>query len=233
MDSPSASQARCKPRLVVVGRNSQLWSRISERLLASSREIVTVGHAETGELDIQPNDVVWIFSYAKSVDANRFMFNRLARSGTGIFIYLSSATANIGNSQQCYRYPYVKRMAELDAAQILSATIVRIGLIHDDPEELPAGVSAATQLDRLVEHMLSSSATAQTGAHIINLFELVKRPFGSRLEQAIFHTYGALLTGVKFWPCILRPIDLLLRAVGWRWYGYFRMSNDLWSTTIS
>lgn len=212
-------------RLVVIGSNSVLWARIADRLLAASPNSLAFGHRDIGELRLTADDCVWIFSYAPDEEANRLLFERIAGLGAGRHVYLSSATANIADEVHCYRYPRVKAAGERDAARILDAVPVRIGLIHDDPAELPAGTSAATRLDDLIAAMLAPDGLPDRAGGAVPLYRLVKRPFASSLEHAAYRFYGALLRLCGRHPCVLRPIDLLLRAVGWRWYGYFRLSN--------
>jgi hypothetical protein len=227
MNEPPSSSSSGAPRLVVIGRNSVLWSRIADRVLTQHPDSLAVGHRDVAAgLQLSADDCVWIFSYAPDADANRQLFERLKRLGAGHYVYLSTATANIAADTSCYRYPRVKREAERDAAQTLDAAIVRIGLIYDDPAELPAGTSAATRLDDLIAAMVQPDCPPQEGGRVVPLYRLVERPFGSSIERAAFAAYGALLRLSGPYPCLLRPIDLLLRSIGWRWYGYLRLSNE-------
>lgn len=215
---------------MVIGRNSVLWSRIADRILAQRPDSVAIGHRDIDGLRLSAGDRIWIFSYAPDEDANRRLFDRVKALGAGLHVYLSSATANIADEVHCFRYPRVKAVGERDAARILDATPVRIGLIHDDPAELPAGTSAATLLDDLIAAMLAPDLPDRAGG-AIPLYRLVERPFPSALERAAYRSYGTLLRICGRHPCVLRPIDLLLRSVGWRWYGYFRLSNMQCLTT--
>jgi hypothetical protein len=104
--------------------------------------------------------------------------------------------------------------------------VVRIGLIHDDLDELSAGISAATQLGDLIAAMLAPDGLPDREGAAVPLYRLVERPFSNLREQAAYRAYGALIRLCGRRPCVLRPIDLLLRLIGWRWYGYFRLSND-------
>lgn len=218
-------------RIVVVGRNSVLWSRIADRLLALRPDTLAVGHGDLANLRLESADRLWIFSYAPDAEANRALFDRIAALGAGHHVYLSSATANIADRIRCYRYPAVKAQGEKDAADCLNAATVRIGLIYDDPDELPGGVSAATRLDDLVALMAAGGPCSDDERGVIHLYRLVDRSFSGVFERASYRVYCALLrlTGTR--PCLLRPLDLVLRILGWRWYGYFRLSNDRCRTT--
>lgn len=232
MDDPLFSPSTGASRLVVIGRNSVLWSRIADCVLAQRPDSLAIGHRDIGGVELTADDCVWIFSYAPDEDENRRLFDRVKALGAGRHIYLSSATANIADQIHCYRYPRVKAEGERDAARILGARSVRIGLIHDEPTELPAGTSAATRLDDLIAAMLASDGLPASESGAVPLFRLVERPFTGALEHAAYRTYGALLRLCGRRPCLLRPLDLMLRAIGWRWYGYFRLSNERCITTI-
>ncbi|RYY22807.1 MAG: hypothetical protein EOP62_22170 [Sphingomonadales bacterium] len=231
MNDPLSSPSPGAARLVVIGGNSVLWSRIADRILAQRPDSLAIGHRDIDGLRLSAGDRIWIFSYAPDEDANRWLFDRVKALGAGRHVYLSSATANIADEIHCYRYPRVKAVGERDAARILDATPVRIGLIHDDPAELPAGTSAATRLDDLVAAMLAPDDLPDRAGGAVPLYRLVERPFASALEHAAYRSYDTLLRLCGRHPCLLRPIDLLLRSVGWRWYGYFRLSNTRCLTT--
>lgn len=232
MDDAPSSRRDAFRRLVVVGKNSALWSRISERVLAQRPDSLAVGHGDLDGLKLTSEDLVWIFSYAPSEEANRQLFEKIASLGSGGQVYLSTATANMADRTTCYRYPRVKAQSERDARRILGARVVRIGLIHDDPAELPAGTAAATRLADLIAAMIDLRLAEDGGREPINLHQLIDRPFSGPIESAVYHGYGRLLRLAGSWPCLLRPLDLLLRSVGWRWYGYFRLSNEQCRTTI-
>lgn len=233
MDEPSPYSSAGGSRLVVIGRNSVLWSRIAGRVLTERPDSLAIGHRDVADgLQLSAGDCVWIFSYSPDANANRQLFARLKRLGAGRYVYLSTATANIADDTSCYRYPRVKAEAERDAARMLDAAAVRIGLIYDDPAELPAGTNAATRLDDLIAEMVKFDCPAQETGTVVSLYRLVERPFGSGVERAAFAAYGALLRLCGRYPCLLRPIDLLLRSVGWHWYGYLRLSNERCLLTI-
>lgn len=230
-NSSSAQQASASSRIVIIGRNSALWSRIADRVLAKRPDTLAVSHRDIATLQLGETDVVWIFSYSADAAANHRLFEQIAMSKAGKHIYVSSATANLADRITCYRYPAVKRDGEKGAARILRATIIRIGLIYDELTELPSGTSAATRLDDLVATMTETGeAKTATGEAILH-YEILDRPFGSRAERSAFRFYGVLIRLCGSRPCLLRPVDLLLRFIGWRWYGYFRLSNDLCRST--
>lgn len=228
--APAAAQSG-PARLVIVGKNSVLWGRIRERVLELQPTTVAISHREVGSYALAGRDVVWILSYAPDDFANTRLMEKLKAAGAGRACYVSTATANIVDVTTCYGYPAVKAAAERTAREVLNASIVRIGMIYDHAEELPAGRSAATALDDMVRAMIASLDPDAAPDAMLHLYQLIDRPFGSSLERALYSCYGLLLRWTARWPCLLRPIDLILRTVGYRWYGYFRLSNERCTAT--
>jgi len=216
-------------RVVVLGRNSKVWRALKESPLLVGIPIVAIGHAELQNFAFRPGDKVWVFSYSRSVNENRVMLEILARQQDISVIYISSASTNVTSLTRCYNYPTVKQLAREDAVRLCTARIVNIGWFYADTTELPAGLTAATSVDALAMAMRSADGVPSM---IVNLFHMVDRPFRSQLEKALYRLYGVLLKGCGSYPCLLRPVDLLLRIVGMRWYGYLYLSNRLWFTTI-
>ena len=52
-------------------------------------------------------------------------------------------------------------------------------------------------------------------------------------EALLYRLYGRLQALCGSRPCLLRPLDLLLRGLGMRWYGYTHLSNRLWTSKTS
>lgn len=216
-------------RLVVLGANSKVWKSLDKSLLLNDLCVVAIGHAEIDRFKFQPGDKVWVFSYSRKADENHRIISVLASNHNIRVFYVSSASTNVTSMTQCYNYPTVKMKAHEDALNLCTAFVVNIGWFYDDVNDLPSGVTAATSIHELARQM--RDITYLPG-QIVNLFKLVNRPFRSRLEKFLYKAYGELLTLCGRNPCLLRPLDLLLRLGGMRWYGYLYLSNRLWFTTI-
>lgn len=212
-------------RLVVIGRNSKVWRTISDRLPGA----VAIGHRDVVHFSFRPDDVVWIFSYSRNDADNEALFECLANSAAEQFIYVSTASANIADKVRCYAYPRAKRRAEGRAVAILRAHVIRLGLVYDRVAELPSGLQAQTSVGSIVAAMEGSLAG---GPAVVEprLFELDDRPFASRVERLAYIAYGVMVSRLPL-PCAARPVDAVLRSLGWRWYGYVYLSNRLWKTT--
>lgn len=218
-------------RIVVIGRNSKIWAAISRAREFEAVNVVAIGHAELATFTFVPGDQIWVLSYSRSAAQNLALLEVIAKSSDVDVTYVSSASTNVVKHTKCYKYPTIKYQAEVDAVRVCNARIVQIGWFYVNTDELPGGRTAATSARELVKFMLSDSARSNSN-EAIKLFQMVERPFHSAGESVIFNTYGYMLKIVRFYPCLLRPVDFFLRGLNMRWYGYLYLSNKLWSMTI-
>lgn len=218
-------------RDIVIGKNSTVWRALAQAEPLRLAQFVAIGHGELNTFAFRPDDRVWVLSYARDMDANKRMFEQLRQAGDVSVIYISTATANVDEVTRCYEYPRVKRECERLSRSMLNALILRIGVVYRSESELPGGPTMATRLSEIAAFMADAGVTRRTQEPVA-LFSAVTRPFSSALEHAAFGSYGILQRWAP-WPCLLRPLDIVLRALGWRWYGYLYLSNRLWLTTIS
>jgi hypothetical protein len=231
-DSPNADapQERISShREIVVGRNSAVWTALAEDE-GFSRRFHSLGHKDVADYSFRTDDRVWILSYSRNSRENQELLDLLRRSGVRNAIYVSTATTNVVARTQCYEYPSTKLEAERCARSLVGAKILTIGLVFKSEAELPAGIVMATHLESLRQFMRQPIFEKD---QTVRLFKPVQRPFSGTLERQVYGIYGLAIRICGRWPCLLRPVDLVLRALGWRWYGYLFLSNKLWSTTTS
>lgn len=214
-------------RLVILGKNSSIWRHLRE-MDGLPANIVAIGHSEIPSFQFKSTDIVWIFSYSKNLADNRALIEGLAAKQAGSFVYVSSATANIAQEITCYAYPRAKAASEAMARTILQAQVTRLGVVVADTNEAPNGTVAITRFHDLA---LAINGSLHQGAHSVpeEFFTLEHKPFASALEQRVYRIYGWLMLNSSS-PCFLRPLDVLLRMAGWRWYGYLYLSNHKWSS---
>lgn len=219
-------------REVVVGKNSAIWRVLSHDDRIRSRFQIALGHGDIANERFGPNDRLWVFSYSRKGSENRAFLERLKSAGASNIIYFSSATTNVTEITSCYNYPSVKKDAEVFARDKLGAYVVSLGVLFEALDDLPAGTTIATHFDDLIRFMLSPTWPADTKQRVL-LFQPVKRPFSTRLEEVTFNMYARAINATGRWPCVLRPFDFLCRALGYRWYGYVYLSNKAWLSTTS
>jgi hypothetical protein len=226
------NKQKTSKRQIVIGRNSSIWSVLAQDKFLGSKPFLAIGHRELTKFKFEPEDRVWIFSYSRQHTNNLQLLQHLKDTGVTDIIYITSASTNIASITQCYAYPRIKLMAHEAAIKICQAKIVCIGLFYTDEEQLPCGETAVTSANEL--SMFMQEANWDTTDDVIrNVFHRSDRPFSNKLEEVLYITYGKIQPLCGNFPCLLRPFDLILRAIGMRWYGYLYLSNRLWFSTTS
>lgn len=219
-------------RDVVIGRNSKVWQSLCSDRQFATRFPLAIGHREVAGFAFASGDRVWVFAYSKNVEENRALLDRLSQVPGLQVVYVSSASAIAASATRCYAYPTAKHEAEVYARQRVDARILVLGLVVDRLDELPGGTNIATQMARIADFMREPQWPLEGGRRA-QLFDVVHRPFESRVEHLAYLGYGVLFRLAAPWPCALRPVDALLRVLGMRWYGYLYLSNRLWTSTTS
>jgi hypothetical protein len=229
----TATEPSQPTRDVVLGTHSVVWRSLQRDARIASRFGIAIGHRDVATFTFTPADRVWVFSYAPTAAGNEAMMTALERARVRELIYVSSAAAAVAAHTDCYAYPRLKRSAERSALQRPNARVLTLGLVYSTPSELPSGPHIATAFDDLADFMLAPCWPHGNGRRML-LIERVETPFRDRFELVCWKAYGGLMTlcGMQR-PCLLRPLDLVLRFMGMRWYGYVFLSNKLWTSTTS
>jgi hypothetical protein len=224
--------ASARTREVFIGCHSKVWQGLAARLAADQFHNVAIGHRDLAAFAFAAQDRVWVLSYSRRVEDNAALIARLNEAGVAQIVYLSSSSVIVGQRTRCYEYPRVKQQAEQAVLALPHGKVLTVGLVYDQPDELPRGPNVATSLDELAGFIRSPNWPDAQG-RAKHLLRTVSRPFSGVLERVAFQAYGALMSISGSFPCLLRPFDVLLRALGARWYGYVYLSNRLWISTIS
>ena len=215
--------------LVIVGSNSRVWQRVRRSDSARFDRVAAIGHAAVPNWSFRADDEVWVLSYANSERGNSELLDALAARGVGRMVYVSTVSTRVCEVTSFYRYPRIKLAAERHARAVHGATVVVLGLVCADQREAPAGLSMVTWLSELADLMHDGIRQDQVGTTIL-LAKPVHQPFCSRFEEIMYRCYGQLIGACGPWPFLLRPLDLVLKHLGCRWYGYFRVGNQLWTS---
>ena len=205
-------------REIVLGRSSAVWQRLARDPAMGSWVAAAIGHAELDRFAFTRADRVWVLSYSRLPAENLALLRRLASAGVAEIVYVSSASTIVSRVTQCYEYPRVKLQAEDAALALPNARVLTIGLMHDEPSELPSGANVATRYQELAAFM-RSPAWPEADSRRKHLFGIVRRPYRHAVERWLAQAYGAALAAAGCRPCLLRPVDLLLRGLGMRWDG--------------
>jgi hypothetical protein len=219
-------------RDVFVGSHSKVWKGLASRVAAGSKDCVAIGHRDVPAFGFNAADRVWVLSYSRLIDENATLIARLNEAGVAQIVYLSSSSVIVCERTRCYEYPRVKQRAQRAVLALPHGKVLTVGLVYEQKDELPRGPNVATSLDELAAFICAPHWHHEAG-QAQNLFRTVARPFSGALESWAFQAYGALMAASGNFPCALRPLDVLLRAFGARWYGYVYLSNRLWISTTS
>ena len=228
----AAPPGRTVVRTIVVGSSSRLWSALTTQPGLAELVSAAISHSAVGQFAFQATDRVWVFSYSRRPAQNRQLLEQLSQAGVAEVCYISSSSVIVCTLTRCYKYPRIKADAESAALHIPGTRIVTLGLVYAQAAELPGGDNIATSCRELAEFMCDPDWPADAGQRKL-LFRRLRRPFRSGFEAAAYAAYDRLLGACGRWPCLLRPLDLMLRLCGCRWYGYVRLSNRLWHSTTS
>lgn len=216
---------------VIVGSGARIWRELCALPDFPSQRFIALRHDECTTHRFVPGSRVWILAYSRIPEDNLRLLAQLRdRAPRCEFIYVSSSSCIVTRVSECYEYPRVKQQAALAARQLLDARVLVLGLVHGSADDLPRGRNAATSLVMLRDFLLAPRWP--TGRHTdLPLFTTVERPFSGAGEAGLHRAYGLLLRACGRFPCLLRPLDAMLRAAGIRWYGYVYLSNRLWTAT--
>lgn len=216
---------------VIVGGGARIWRALCALPDFPAERFVVLHHDQCASHHFATGSRVWILAYGRRPQDNLRLIEQLRDRAVGCeFVYVSSSSCIVNTISGCYGYPRIKQQAARAATRLLGARTLLLGLVHGSPEELPRGTNAATPLGLLRDFLLAPRWPADRHAEV-PLLVTVTRPFTGVLEARLHAGYGLLQKLCGRWPCLLRPLDVLLRAAGIRWYGYVYLSNRLWTAT--
>ncbi len=219
-------------RDVFIGCHSKVWQTLSRHAVVAERLPQAIGHRDVGSFGFTDRDRVWILSHSREPAQNSALLDRLRHAAVQEIVYVSSSSTIVSVVTDCYAYPRVKGRAEREALALPAAKVLTIGMMYEGPMQLPGGANVATSFDELAAFVVAPD-WPEEGGRRKTLLRVVRRPFGSTWEHRTYRCYGRLLRWAGGLPCLLRPLDVVLRACGIRWYGYVYLSNRLWISTIS
>ncbi len=219
-------------REVVLGGNAKVWRALAADKRMAQRFTTTLSHRDLASFAFTPQDRVWVFAYSRDPAQNSALLQRLQSAGVAELVYVSSSAVIVNERSNCYEYPRVKHLAEQEVRALPQGRVLTLGLVYGQPDELPGGDNIATSHARLADFMLAPHWPEEGGTGR-RLFERIRRPFKHPLDAGLFTLYGSLMALAAGHPCLLRPLDLLLRSLGLRWYGYTYLSNRLWISKTS
>jgi hypothetical protein len=217
-------------REIVVGRNSKVWGHLVAEHGLTESKFLAISHRDVASFDFLATDRVWVFSYSRNERENTALLKHLEAAQVGQVVYVSSSSVRVAERTRCYEYPRVKQHAETTALENQKAKVLTIGLVYVNENELPAGLNVATSISEIASFM-SAPQWVDSQARRKNLFRKIDTPFKGTVEYFFYKAYGTAIFSLGQFPCVMRPLDLVLKAFNMRWYGYVYLSNRLWTST--
>jgi len=198
---------------LVVGKNS----KVVADLKLDREEYICVSHTDVNEFKVRGffEDAI-VFSYSKSLQENIKLLNNISRYTDNI-IYISTTSTVYSSAGMLYQYPTVKLVTEnyLRNTKIFkNVLIIKLGIVisNDTVWKKPGHY----QITRTGLLKTALKQTQQTGQ--IECWEKTKIDFDNWLEKFMFVLYKKIQCR-RTWR-LLRLIDLILKYMGYRWYGY-------------
>lgn len=206
--------------VIFVGKNTRVWKLLLSCNPYLSKFVIAISHSELLSFSFPINSTVWIFSHARKKNhIYKLIKNLKNKKNVKEYIYVSSVVTNISKKYPLYSYPRTKRLAQAIAVQQLKANVVILGLVYNNIEELPYGVSYSTHCTEIINLLHKTSFPKKQ-----ILYKKTYRPFTSKIEQKVYKLYKALILTYPANYILLRPIDFILSKIGYKWYGYFFLS---------
>lgn len=225
-----------KKNVLVVGSNSSLWAALCESPIlqnqnsginffaVSSRDI----YGLSPELFQFSFSHAVVFSYSRKLEENMKLLRNLRLLVRNV-IYISTCSVIAANKGYLYTYPRAKREVEVfarDSNLFECLRILRLGMVEGtfDADSM-TGRFKYTSLEMIVREIERSCSNDRTKVSFENLYVSAERPFDSRMEELCFKIYCRMLQWNFVMGVVMRPLDVVFRALGWRWYGYNCLVN--------
>jgi hypothetical protein len=205
--------------LIIVGKNSRLYA-LAKPLLS---EHVRGEYSHREEIDPQhiKGATLVVFSLGPTLAANTALFRRLELLHPEHLVYVSSTSALVGSSRLSLRYPRLKYLCEQSCIHRFNAAIVRVGLL---PDQVPGRLIGRTLVSNVtgVANAITDAAwpASKKGGTITNAFSVSEFPPTTLADRVLLCAYGLLYSIFGGFPLVLRPLDVILRRIGFRNYGY-------------
>lgn len=220
--------------ILIVGSNSRVWAALSAHI--DNQKLKKNFHAVSSQdiFDLSPSLLrrsfsrAVVFSYSRDLAENMKLLRNL-RLFVPSVIYISTCSVIAADRGYPYKYPRVKRAVEIfarDSKLFECLHIIRLGMVEGtfEPGSLK-GIYKYTTLAMIAQFIQTPVCQNRTSVRFQNLYRIVENPIGHGLESLCFKCYRRAILFHPVMGAMLRPVDLIFRALGWRWYGYSFIAN--------
>lgn len=214
-------------KILIIGSNSRVFNAMTNSGVLDNFDVLSVSGRD---LDISLSKIgeenysaVVILSYSKVRVQNELLFSRLSNVKSQIFIYISSISALSAEFGYKYSYPSSKLECENLAKRYFSKLkILRVGLVPE-VHKPPYGHSYITHAGQLANCIIALARGFDIKDDLYLISHYINQ--ASLFEKISYSLYKRLFLYMRDKVVLLRPIDFILRAMGYNWYGYHMAIN--------
>jgi len=207
--------------ITIIGKNSILYKQLKNSLQQNFKITRELSHQELDKVERITNPLIFSFD-KKSLKSNIKMLKTISDKSIGQSIYVSTSAIHAHSICRYYKYPKIKKNIENYLIEKTNVSILRFGVLK-----------SKSNLEGFVGHTMITSTNMfaesinmfHCGANRIN--ECYKRTYikpTSSLQKIILLLLKKLLF-LKGFYVLLRPLDLFLKLINFKNYGYSFLSN--------
>ena len=206
--------------ITIIGCNSILYKNLKPKL--SNFNINELSHKDLNSVNEIVNPIVFSFS-KNSLLENIAMIDIITKKAKGKIIYISTTAVLACNITEQYFYARAKKNIENYIITKDSIAIIRIGMVENlfDRTKI-CGQIKYSSIAKIVSCIKDAY---ERDNKIINAWETIHIK-GSILNNIFLKVEFFLLKILKSYFFYTRPVDLILKILGFNNYGYTFLSNN-------
>lgn len=211
-----------KMRKIIIGKNSKLYKNYKNDFL----EIfdLAISHKDISSFNFQPNDFILFLSYPRSLSALNKLTSLLTMIKKNKVVLLSTCSIVVNHLTNCYSYPKIKLLQEKYFSKTLHNLIIfRVGTIISKKDYV-SYYGTCILSDKVFFKTISDFINNKLNDQLVTKFDVLDFK-GSLFESFIYKSYCCLIRISIPFPCILRPLDFIVKLFGKPWYGYVALTK--------
>jgi len=216
-------------KTLIIGKNSRLVNQLG--INKKNNIIKLISHSDIqNELNsgvVYKN--IFLFSFSYKMQENMSMIEKIKLFSVESEVYIISSTSVFAyRISPFYKYPGIK--SKMDSYAISNGFhILRIGYVVDDERSLNSGEYLITHPNDICDFIDSPLKASKSRA--VDLFKYVNLPMNI-FYKIFYSVYLFALFHLGRYAFVLRPVDLILKVAGVKWYGYNALGVIYWKKKL-
>jgi hypothetical protein len=205
-------------RIILVGKNSGLYRNF--KLYFDDFIDEAISHNDVHNFKFSKSDVLIILSYSFNTNLQRYFIGLLKKTSVNQIIVFSTVACLVSEKIKCYAYPDLKLQSEKNFRRSIPRTVIfRFGTIIDGQSRYVYRGTYVTEISDVVNGV-KSAIKLHLKSKVISIYNFCEFNNKNCFEYLLYQYYYKVISRMSY-PCLLRPLDLILRIVfGYKWYGY-------------